>query len=288
MHCPFRGSNGLDKSRYHNRSDQWRKRTGAKRSGALSWVSVPRSLVFVTVVAAAALAAQTAMKHADSLHEIDLQSLIRPKPVKPIAGVASVIDGDTIEVHGQRIRFNGIDAPESKQYCDDAKGFEYPCGRRSAEALDSFLAVSRPVQCTFVTWDRYHRFVGDCRRADGASVAAWMVEHGQALDWPRYSNGAYASQQAKAQAAKIGLWVGNFQAPWDWRASHADGAASSSQPVGIISRKLVAQSGNYSCAPRRYCSQISSCQEAQWYLHNCSWGRKLDRDGDGIACETLC
>ncbi|TIU12347.1 MAG: excalibur calcium-binding domain-containing protein, partial [Mesorhizobium sp.] len=33
---------------------------------------------------------------------------------------------------------------------------------------------------------------------------------------------------------------------------------------------------------------FGSCDEAQWYLHNCSWGRKLDRDGDGVACETLC
>jgi endonuclease YncB( thermonuclease family) len=41
-----------------------------------------------------------------------------------------------------------------------------------------------------VTWDCYNRFVGDCRRADGASAAAWIVEHGQALDWSRYSNGA--------------------------------------------------------------------------------------------------
>ncbi|WP_210211677.1 MULTISPECIES: excalibur calcium-binding domain-containing protein [unclassified Mesorhizobium] len=131
------------------------------------------------------------------------------------------------------------------------------------------------------------RFVGDCRRADGVSVAGWMVEHGQALDWPRYSHGAYAAQQAEAEAAKVGLWVGNFQPPWDWRSSHPDGAAPSSRPLGIISRPLVAQSG-YSCEPRRYCSQISSCDEAQWYLHNCSWGRKLDRDGDGVACETLC
>jgi len=30
---------------------------------------------------------------------------------------ASVIDGDTIEVHGQRIRIHGIDAPESRQLC---------------------------------------------------------------------------------------------------------------------------------------------------------------------------
>lgn len=277
----------MDKSRHDNRSDQWRKRTGARRARALRWVSVPRRPIFVTAAAAATLAAQVAMRHADSLQEINLQNLIGLKQPDPITDVASIIDGDTIEVHGQRIRFNGIDAPEARQYCDDAKGFEYPCGRRSAEALESFLAASRPVQCRFVAWDRYHRFVGDCRRADGASVAAWMVEHGQALDWPRYSQGTFAAKQAKAEVAKVGLWVGNFQAPWDWRASHPDGAAPTSQQLGIVSRKLVAQSG-YSCEPRRYCSQIGSCDEAQWYLHNCSWGRKLDRDGDGVACETLC
>ncbi|WP_245322473.1 thermonuclease family protein [Mesorhizobium sp. WSM3882] len=144
------------------------------------------------------------MMHSDRFPDLTPSSWIEPKPA-PMTGVASVIDGDTIEIRGQRIRFNGIDAPESKQYCDDAKGFEYPCGQRSAEALDSFLAASRPVQCTFVTWDRYHRFVGDCRRADGASVAAWMVEHGQALDWPHYSNGAYAPQQANDKAARLGL-----------------------------------------------------------------------------------
>ncbi|TIT45116.1 MAG: excalibur calcium-binding domain-containing protein, partial [Mesorhizobium sp.] len=68
---------------------------------------------------------------------------------------------------------------------------------------------------------------------------------------------------------------------------HGDNAQSAvSQPVGIISRQQVAQS--YSCQPRRKCSQISSCDEAQWYLSNCPWGGKLDRDGDGQACETLC
>lgn len=149
------------------------------------------------------------------------------------------------------------------------------------------MAASRPIQCTFISWDRYGRFVGDCRRADGASVAAWMVDHGQALDWPRYSRGAYAGQQAKAAAAKVGLWAGTFQAPWDWRAEHADGARQiAKQPLGIISRRQVAQS--YSCQPRRTCSQISSCDEANWYLVNCPWGGKLDRDKDGRPCESLC
>ncbi|MEI9402083.1 excalibur calcium-binding domain-containing protein [Mesorhizobium argentiipisi] len=275
----------MDRSRDNNRVDQWRKRTGGGRSRAHRWAMVPMRLIVVTVAAAGALAAQTLLQQSDRLSELKLSNLLEPKP-EAITGVASVIDGDTIEIHGQRIRFNGIDAPESRQYCDDAKGFEYPCGRRSAEALDTFLAVSGPVQCTFIDWDRYHRFVGDCRRADGASIAAWMVEHGQALDWRRYSHGAYATQQATAEAAKVGIWVGKFQAPWEWRAEHA-GAAPSRQPLGIISRKLVAQSG-YSCEPRRTCKQVGSCDEAQWYLQNCSWGGKLDRDGDGVACETLC
>ncbi|MES0056557.1 thermonuclease family protein [Mesorhizobium sp. M0078] len=87
-----------------------------------------------------------------------------------------------------------MDAPESSQSCGDATGFDYPCGRRSAEALATFLRASSPVKCTFVTWDRYRRFVGDCLRADGINVAAWMVEHGQAMDWPRYSRGAYSAQ----------------------------------------------------------------------------------------------
>ncbi|MER9494162.1 thermonuclease family protein [Mesorhizobium sp. M0320] len=268
----------MDKSRYDNRSGQWRKRTGTRRSRALRWASVPGRLIFVTVAAAGALAAQTAWRHTDSLPE-------RPRP-EPIAGVASVIDGDTIEIHGQRIRFNGIDAPESRQLCKNANGADYPCGRRSAQALDAFLAASRPVQCTFVTWDRYGRFVGDCRRADGASAAAWMVEQGQALDWARYSHGAYAGQQATAKAAKVGIWVGTFQVPWEWRAAHAEGPPPLSRPLGIISRPQIAQS--YSCQPRRTCSQIGSCDEANWYLQNCSWGGKLDRDKDGIPCESHC
>ena len=276
----------MDRYRYDNQSDRWRRSVGRTRLWPRRWRYVPLRLIFMTVVAFAAFIQSVAYGQHDWLPDVRLSSWFQGKP-DAIIGVASVIDGDTIEVRGQRIRFNGIDAPESRQYCDDAKGLKYPCGRRSAEALDAFLAASKPVHCSFVTWDRYGRFVGDCRRADGVGVASWMVDHGQAVDWPRYSHGAYAEQQARAKSAKVGLWVGAFQVPWDWRAEHADGAAPPKQPLGIVSRKLVAQSG-YSCQPRRTCSQISSCEEANWYLQNCSWGGKLDRDKDGIPCESLC
>jgi endonuclease YncB( thermonuclease family) len=136
---------------------------------------------------------------------------------KDITGRASVIDGDTIDIHGERIRFNGIDAPESRQRCTDASGQEYRCGKVSADALDAFLAESRPTRCETRNRDRYKRFVADCFRFDGSSVSAWMVRRGLALDWPRYSKGAYAAEQAAAQNSKIGVWQGQFTPPWDWR-----------------------------------------------------------------------
>ena len=138
--------------------------------------------------------------------------------VQPLMGRASVIDGDTIEVAGEHIRINGIDAPESSQLCQDDQGQSYRCGAMSTRALDRLLAQSRPLRCEFVERDQYGRFVGNCFRADGVNVAAALVRAGMALDWPRYSGGAYANEQSAAVAAKAGIWRGEFQAPWEWRA----------------------------------------------------------------------
>jgi len=233
------------------------------------------------------VAAKMGWIHGDYLAEEGLkEAATEPTPSREVLqGRASVIDGDTLEINGKHVRLNGIDAPESDQQCEDAKHFRYSCGWQATGALDDFLAKSRPLRCEFVEWDQYGRFVGDCFLADGTNVAAWMVENGQALDWPKYSNGAYAAQQSAAKAAKRGMWRGYFEEPWSWRSEHAE-RGKPSQPLGILSRPAMAQT--YSCQPRRKCPQISSCEEAYWYLNNCSWGGKLDRDSDGIPCESLC
>lgn len=146
-------------------------------------------------------------------------ALLMPSPARgdELVGRASVIDGDTIEVQAERVRLHGIDAPETTQWCTDKAGAEYRCGKVSAGALDAFLASSRPVRCAFVDRDRSGRFVGRCSRADGADVASWLVKHGYALDWPRYSHGEYAAQQAAARAERAGIWQGDFQEPWAFR-----------------------------------------------------------------------
>ena len=141
-----------------------------------------------------------------------------PDVAADISGRASVVDGDTIEISGERIRLNGVDAPESRQTCTDAVGREYRCGKDAAFALDEFLAASRPTICVGVGKDRYKRVIADCERADGASVNAWLVANGWALDWVKYSKGKYASEQAAAKSGRLGIWRGEFQLPCEFRA----------------------------------------------------------------------
>ncbi|TDR34845.1 thermonuclease family protein [Aquamicrobium defluvii] len=157
--------------------------------------------------------------------------VVTSSTTETIVGAASVIDGDTIEIHGERIRFNGIDAPESAQLCSDSGGRMYRCGAQSANALSTWLAASSPTSCSYVDRDQYGRFVGNCSRADGASVQRWLVRNGHAMDWPRYSSGAFSKEQAAAKAEKIGIWQGSFQAPWEWRAVQRQEMNSSMVPL---------------------------------------------------------
>jgi endonuclease YncB( thermonuclease family) len=90
-------------------------------------------------------------------------ALIATEPTPALAdiiGRASVIDGDTIEIHGERIRLHGIDAPESGQNC--VVGHEvWLCGQEAAHALDNFIGSS-PVICQEQDVDRYGRIVAAC------------------------------------------------------------------------------------------------------------------------------
>lgn len=142
----------------------------------------------------------------------------------PITGRATVIDGDTMEIKGKRIRLHGVDAPESWQTCVDGDGSIYRCGKEAAFALDKFLAASRPTRCQIVERDRYKRSVSLCFRADGREVNRWLVGSGNAVNWEKYSKGAYSDAQETARSRGLGIWRGKFQLPCQARAERVNHA----------------------------------------------------------------
>jgi endonuclease YncB( thermonuclease family) len=133
-----------------------------------------------------------------------------------ISGQASVIDGDTIEIGGARIRLHAIDAPESRQTCT-RNGTPWRCGQQSALALADFIG-KQVVVCEKQGIDRYKRILAICYRGAQRSVDlnAWMVEQGWALSYRRFSD-LYADQEEKARQARRGIWSSEFEAPWEWR-----------------------------------------------------------------------
>jgi endonuclease YncB( thermonuclease family) len=134
--------------------------------------------------------------------------------VEPIAGQATDIDGDTIEIHGERIRLNGVDAPESRQDCERADGTAYRCGKDAAFALANFIGRGT-VTCERRGVDRYKRTIGTCQ-VRGEDIGAWLVRAGHALAFRRFSMD-YVPEEARAVEAKAGVWQGRFVTPWDWR-----------------------------------------------------------------------
>lgn len=139
-----------------------------------------------------------------------------PASAMLIVGQASIIDGDTIEIHGHRIRLWGIDAPEAAQLCRNANSDLYRCGADAANKLAAFT-VGKAISCATVDRDRYGRTVARCL-VNGTDMAEWLVRSGLALDWPRYSRGRYSAAQETANRAGRGIWAGTSTAPWEYRA----------------------------------------------------------------------
>ena len=136
-----------------------------------------------------------------------------------MAGRTSVIDGDTLEMHGQRLRLHGIDAPESSQSCYLPHGRAWRCGHTAALRLRDFIG-NRTVTCARKGQDRYGRMVAVCL-AGGEDLGAWLVEHGWALAYARYS-GAYVERQKRAECGRVGIWQSRFRKPWEWRRAYRE------------------------------------------------------------------
>ncbi len=116
-----------------------------------------------------------------------------------IAGVASVIDGDTIEIHGERIRLSGYDTPERGKRCGNINVYQ-----KAALALSDFIG-RQTVHCDVSGTDRYDRSIATCA-VGGVDLGDHMVREGWGRDWPRYSKGRYAGEERSARSKSKGVW----------------------------------------------------------------------------------
>ena len=137
-----------------------------------------------------------------------------PVTAQTITGVASVTDGNSLEIRGTRIRLHGIDAPESRQLCTRLSGQSWRCSQQAALALSDRIG-RRSVICVARDTDIYGRTISVCSQG-GVDLNAWMVAEGWAVAYRRYSLD-YASAETDARRAGRNIWSGTFVMPWDWR-----------------------------------------------------------------------
>ena len=140
-------------------------------------------------------------------------------PASPLIGRVRVLDGDSLDISGARIRLEGIDAPEWRQTCIDPKGQTWSCGQTAAQELRSYIG-GRELTYARHGVDRYNRILATCSVSDGSDVNAWMIRQGWAV--ASGDAGHYRSEQHAAEAAKRGIWSGTFLLPREWRRQHPE------------------------------------------------------------------
>lgn len=131
-----------------------------------------------------------------------------------IEGPATVHDGDSLHVAGQKIRLFGIDAPELDQTCTLPSGEIWHCGEEARDVLRHFIGDD-VVTCKRVDVDRYKRIVATCV-AHGDDLGGMMVRQGMALAYRHYST-QYVAHEALARSQQRGMWIGGFVPPWEYR-----------------------------------------------------------------------
>lgn len=137
-----------------------------------------------------------------------------------ISGPIRVIDGDTFEVSGTKIRLHAIDAPEADQMCRTEQGTDWACGGWVTRAVrDRYSGAI--ANCTEIELDRYGRTVARCI-ALGEDVGGWLVREGMAFAYVQYGKD-YAEVEREAAAVDRGLHAVRLQTPSQHRKTRAKG-----------------------------------------------------------------
>ena len=191
--------------------------------------------------------------------------------------VVGVHDGDTVTLlmvgnQQLKIRLAQIDAPESGQ----------AFGQRSKQSL-SDMVFNKVIRVEKETIDKYGRTVGTIF-VDGIDANREQVKRGMAWVYRKYMHDQSLLQDEEiARQGKVGLWSEpNPMPPWEYRHGNKGDSV-----ISLPNTEPVHQVVNSSCGSKQYCKEMTSCEEARFYLTQCGLSR-LDGNGDGIPCVKLC
>ena len=129
------------------------------------------------------------------------------------ANSLKILDGDTIVLNGEKIRFVGIDTPELKQTCLKDNE-EVKCGMHAKMLLIKKIGNNIPM-CIGKKKDFYKRTLAECF-VNGESLSKFLVRRGYAFAYRKYSK-KFIKDENFAKSNKLGMWSMTFQYPWDFR-----------------------------------------------------------------------
>ena len=124
-----------------------------------------------------------------------------------------VVDGDTIHLNGEKIRFTGIDTPELKQTCIK-DGVEKACGLTSKQLLINKIGNNN-VECISQGRDQYKRILAECF-VNNESLSSYLVISGYAFAYRKYSK-KFVKDEDYAKVNSLGMWSMKFEYPWNYR-----------------------------------------------------------------------
>ena len=134
-----------------------------------------------------------------------------------------MLDGDTISIGSTVIRLHGIDAPENGQNCSGSTGAIFNCGSAAENMLKSL--ITDEVNCSGDSRDSYNRLIAVCSSGD-SEINRTMVLSGWSVAYRKFSTD-YTTEEDQAKSAKRGVWAGQFELPWEFRASRWGDATES-------------------------------------------------------------
>ncbi|MBW4550991.1 MAG: thermonuclease family protein [Aphanocapsa sp. GSE-SYN-MK-11-07L] len=204
---------------------------------------------------------------------------------QPLTGtILSVGDGDTL-----RIKTPDQKTITARLACIDAAELaQKPYGEAARVRLQQLLPVGQTVSLAIADTDRYGRSVAKVY-VGNLSINLAMVHEGQAVVYRQYLSACpelreqLLRAEASAKARRLGIWAQpNPTMPWDFRHSgQKSGVPKTSSPQSQPN-SLTRPAGDYDCKDFR------TQAEAQRVLDTYPGDPfRLDRDGDGIACESL-